>query len=590
MSHWRTAWMAGNVFLPHPLPAKATFVHCSDRGGGEGIRWGIDQGIMNFQRRRPTAPPRYRMCAAYCMAAAVLVCGLVVASPRSSQLIDEGLAHLQKQKLAQAVRSFEQAAAEDANDSEAPFFLGVALNRLGRGAPALQQLLRSRALSGNNPDLSFELGWSYLLQRDWKNAIVELTAYEKSHPGERAQASLFLGRAYLAEKDFANAQASFEKALALAPRDQDVKDAVQIEQLRLAQARGDLKDEQVKAVSKLVLPALTATPNAAPAFAPILRPDLVLTDSPRPTSRPPVASNRPWWLNLSLGLGYDSAAHGDSGYFLSYYSPADASAFGEIRLDTGYSIYNQPDRAFWLAYQMFDRTYARQRIHADLLDNEFSANVEQKIAPSLSATLRVSDDYTLVHYGNFRNEIGVGATGAWDIKPDLRLEIGYAYAHDDYLTAAPTSGLNAYQLGKVHALDRDADNHLARLTVYWTIPNTSLKTRAGYFHAWNFAEGSDFDYEGNSFFAGLSAPLPCQISADLAYTRTLETYSNFNTAAILKNTKRRDPIDSVTLGLTRPIGMHATAYLAYSFNSDGSNIPGYTYSQHVVSLGVTLQF
>ncbi|HZK82943.1 MAG TPA: tetratricopeptide repeat protein, partial [Humisphaera sp.] len=142
---------------------------------------------------------------------------IAAASPRSSQLIDDGLLHLQKQELPQAKALFEQAVAADANDSEAPFFLGVALNRLGRGKPALEQLLRSRELGGNNPDLSFELGWSYLLQRDWKNAIAELMAYEKSHPGERAQASLFLGRAYLAEKEFAKAQASFARTLALAP-------------------------------------------------------------------------------------------------------------------------------------------------------------------------------------------------------------------------------------------------------------------------------------------------------------------------------------------------------------------------------------
>ncbi|HWE03069.1 MAG TPA: tetratricopeptide repeat protein [Tepidisphaeraceae bacterium] len=525
------------------------------------------------------------------LAAIVSITAFAAASPRSSQLIDEGLGHLQKQELTQAAALFEQAAAADADDSEAPFFLGVALNRLARGGPALRELRRSRALGGNNPDLSFEFGWSYLLQHDWANAIAELTAYEKAHPGERAQASLFLGRAYLAERDYARAQAAFERAIALAPDDQDLKEAVQIAQLRLAEARGDMKgaDETMKAVARLVLPALSATSNPALGFTPILRPDLVLTDSPRPTSLPPISSDRPWWLNLSLGAGYDSAARGDSAEIFAYHSPADPSAFAEIRLDSGYAFYNQPDGAFWLAYRMFDRTYARQRIRADLLDNDFSANVERQIAPTLRATLRVSDDYTLVRYGNFRNEIGAGATCDWDVKPNLRLEIGYSYVHDDYLSRVPIEYLTYPRPEYGRPLDRDAENHLLRTAVYWTVPNSSWQTRVGYFHAWNFAQGSDFDYESNSFFAGVTAPLFCQISADLSYTRTLEQYKNDN-SGIDVLTRRRDPIDSITLGLVRPIAARATAYLTYNFNSDGSNVPFYSYSQHVFSIGVTLQF
>src|SRR3954471_5599885 len=106
------------------------------------------------------------------------LCGASIASPQSSQLIDAGLAELEKGRPQAALQSFTDATRADPNDAEAAFFAGVALNRTGRAQEALSQLSNAKKLGSNHPDLPFEMGWSLMNLRRWDEAIEQLNQYE----------------------------------------------------------------------------------------------------------------------------------------------------------------------------------------------------------------------------------------------------------------------------------------------------------------------------------------------------------------------------------------------------------------------------
>src|SRR5215211_1566907 len=106
-----------------------------------------------------------------------LFCWLAVeaeGSPLSAELIDAGSGQLERGEFEQGLASFEAAAREDPADAEAPFFVGVALNRLGRAEQALGILARAEAMGLNHPELPFEKGWSLLMLRRWDEAAEQL--------------------------------------------------------------------------------------------------------------------------------------------------------------------------------------------------------------------------------------------------------------------------------------------------------------------------------------------------------------------------------------------------------------------------------
>jgi tetratricopeptide (TPR) repeat protein len=103
----------------------------------------------------------------------LLVCWVAVnanASPRSAELLDRGSRQSGEGNIEQALASFDAAAREDPADPEAPFFIGVALSRLGRAEDALSQFARAEALGLNHSDLPFEKGWGGLAAGNNANA------------------------------------------------------------------------------------------------------------------------------------------------------------------------------------------------------------------------------------------------------------------------------------------------------------------------------------------------------------------------------------------------------------------------------------
>jgi tetratricopeptide (TPR) repeat protein len=495
-------------------------------------------------------------------------------SPRSAELLDQGSGQLAEGNFEQALATFDAAAREDPADPEAPFFAGVTLNRLGRADQALDRLARAESLGLNHPDMPFEKGWSLLMLRRWEPAVEQLTRYDAANP-TRGQTSEFLGRAYLALGKYDQADAAFAEALR---RDPDLAPTVRVYRALLHQRRGD----ETAARDELA-GLLRGAPDSITGR--VVRANLDV--SPGRSS----AAQRPWDLGLSLGMGYNSDARGIS--FVRPRNqervPEEGSAFARIRLDGAYYPIAAARDRLTLGYQLQADFYAEQRNDPDLLDQYVYVEHWHALGDKFSATLRLSENYTLLGEDGYRNQLAAHAGLGWRVRPHLFVEGAYTYAYNDYLYDIRAQQNPPLSDQDVAALNADANVHTLTISAVYDLPKVRARIRGGYVHTWNLASGVEFDYHSDALFAGLTIALPWEIAADLFYVRNFDRYEH-ESRTVIPPVKRSDDIDGFTVRLTRAFTPHASAYVEYNYNHDNSNIDGYDIDQHVVSAGLAWRF
>ena len=105
--------------------------------------------IVTRQCQRRWWPQRCCICVG--IAVSVAFPAIADASPESYALLQRGAQDLRAGKYEAALSKFEAAARADATDAEAPFFQGVALNRLGRHYAAWAKLQQARTMGVGHP-------------------------------------------------------------------------------------------------------------------------------------------------------------------------------------------------------------------------------------------------------------------------------------------------------------------------------------------------------------------------------------------------------------------------------------------------------
>jgi tetratricopeptide (TPR) repeat protein len=507
----------------------------------------------------------------------LLLCWVAVkanGSPRSAELIDVGSGQLEKGEFEQGLASFEAAAREDPADPEAPFFVAVALNRLGRAKEALGALARAEAMGLNHPEMPFEKGWSLLMLRRWEEAAEQLRRFDAANPG-RGQTSEFLGRAYLALGQYDQAKAALDEALR---RDPDLAPTVRVYRALLYQRRGD-----EAAAGNELAGLLRAAPSSVTGR--VVRSQLDVAPAPA------AGEQRPWELGISLGWGYNSDARGVS--FVRPRNdetvPEEGSAFARVTVDGAYwPILTAQDRLA-VGYQLQADFYAEQRNDPDLFDQYLYVEHWHALGRVFSTTLRLSWNNTLLGEDDYRNQFAAHAGVGWRIAPALELQGAYTYAYNDYRYEIETETDPAPTEDDIAALNQDANVHTLTVSAAYDVPKVRARVRGGYFHTWNVASGREFDYQSDGLFAGVVFVLPWDTVADVFYVHTFDRYDH-SSGTVIPPVNRRDDIDGFTLRVTRALTPNSSVYVEYNYNHDDSNIDGYDVNQHVVSGGLVWRF
>lgn len=499
-----------------------------------------------------------------CLVVAVVACWVVLpadgaASLESREWIAKGVGDLTEQRYDEALKKFESASQADPTDAEAVFFQGVALNRLGRHGEALARLEKAKAMGVVHPDLGFETGWSLLRLRRWDEAVAALERYEQAHPG-RGQTSEFLGRAYLALGEYDRAEAKLEEAI---QRDPALKGTALFYLALVERARRDLP-----AAGRRLGDLLREAPES-----PIAR---RLGERLARVAPPP----RPWRLAVSAGGGYNSnvIALGE-GIALPVDISDEASPFSRFTVDAAYDWRLNSTDTLTAGYFFQADVYSLVPSF-DLLDNFFYADYRHAFSGDLGGALRVSNQFSLVGGDTFRNQFGLRPALGYRLTDWAVTELAYSFFVSDYYFPIPP------------VLNRDGTTHTVALNNYVTIPGTQLQARLGYFHVWNRADGSDFDFESNGLLVGLSSPIVWEITGDVFYTGIFDRYDNPNSLAGPTGFgfKRDDDVHRVTVQLSRPIGDWLQVYFRYDYTLNDSNINFYNYKQNVWSGGLVVEF
>jgi hypothetical protein len=122
-----------------------------------------------------------------------------------------------------------------------------------------------------------------------------------------------------------------------------------------------------------------------------------------------------------------------------------------------------------------------------------------------------------------------------------------------------------------------------------------------YFHIFNDARGSDYDYQGNRLRVAfdnihlemIGPPVFYywfkNISATVSYTRDWNDYEHPN-SQIASASERSDGIDTATLLINDAINKNTTLHLEYDYTNAASNLSTRQYDENVLTIGVSLRY
>jgi len=492
------------------------------------------------------------------------------ATPRSLSLILQGAERLRAGESEEALELFDSAIREDEEDSQAKFFRGVTLNRLGRFSPAQQALEEARRLGSAHPDLTFELGWSLLGQKRWNEAHAQLERYERAHPG-RGQTSEFLGRTHMGLKDYEQAREFLEYARSLDPR---LASSVDYHLARLESLEGNEGDAR-----RQLDAFITTNPDSPLAKHLSSQADPLATlREPEPGSETSDQTRYQGVFSASAGFDSNVIAVGD-GVPL----PAEITDAGsEVKTARLYGSYrlSQKDRQAWSIGHQFLTKHYDDLTGVDLDDLHVFLSHSQDFGNDWSATLRLSDQYTWIGERDFRNQFSIRPALIRRHSRTSVTELAYAFADANYFFPS------------IPVQDRNSDAHTLSIVHQSRPEESKLGIVASAFHTQNNAVGGDFDFELDGLSLTLRHPLFLKLEGEVSYTRI---WTNFEELHSLSGTTgfsfaRDDDGHHLAVQIQRPIGSKGSIFARYNRNRNTSNIRFFDYRQKVVEGGASIRF
>lgn len=478
-----------------------------------------------------------------------------LASEDSHRLIEKGVQELTKGNYKGALTQFQTAANKNPKEGQAPFYQGVAYNRLGEFQKGGEAFREATSLGFSHPDMSFEVGWNFLGLGRFAEAVAHLKKYESMRPG-KGKTSEFLGRAYLGLKQYGKAKKFLLRALA---RDSSLKPSVLFHLAVVEQASGN-KEASKKWIDRLV--------NEEP-DSPIARAFLGKQTAPKVRKgKGPKTSG----IDFTIGGGFNNNAIAlGHGVALPNDITRQASAFARHSLGAYTNLIDKAKDTLTL-YGRFLNDFYEQSGRLTLWDFYGSLNYRHRFSDTLALGVLANNEYSLVHRAIFRDQTNVRTALGWRAIDWWVFEWAYTLGLGNYFPQT-----NAVQ-------DRDSFSHNLAFNNFFSVPGTDLRGNVGYFYLLNNAEGNDFDFYNHGGLISFSHPLFWKLSAEGMYSRTFSRFGKINSLPGFAF-KRRDNVDTITGQINTELFNRVNAFARYSFIDQFSNINFYNYTQHVGSAG-----
>lgn len=481
------------------------------------------------------------------------------ASPESETLKQQGRQALAAGQFAEASGHFAAAAQADPRDAEAAFLHGAAANRQGLFSAAGVSLRKAQAAGYRSADLDFELGWNAMATGRAQPCVDHLERFEAAAPG-RGQASEFLGRCYLALRQYDKAEAMFKRALERDPR---LAPTVNLSLAALAQARGEPEAARARMES------------AASADAPTGRALRDLAGPPDPVTQP----DKPLRLSLSFTAGHNDNVIGLGN---TIPLPTDISRKGAdyARLAAGVSYTHMlsPETSATLGYALLVDRYDDLG-SANLNDHYVYADLFRQVSRRMGLSLRLSAEFTELASRRFRDVLAVRPALSYRFTDHSVTEFSYSHARNDYKTAV------------VPQFSRDGTSKGLAVVHSFQLAGTRWGGAVGANISRNGAEGNDFPSDGYGASATLRYTFANRIVASLGLSAGKDDYRNPNSLAGTGfSFARADRQSVLSAQFTGPITDRVRWFVQAQGLRNSSNIAFYDYRQNVVSAGVAADF
>lgn len=441
---------------------------------------------------------------------------------------------------------------------EAAFVQSANLNRSGNPAEAYLQLKALENAGYRNREIDFEIGWSLLGLGRAGACVLRLERYERAAPG-RALTSELLGRCYLIERAWDQAEAKLREASA---RDPGAKARVDLLLTRVQFGRGERK-------------------AAAATFSGLVTGESELgravRDSQAALAR--LAPQRDTGLKLtaSLALGYNSNVIG-----LGNTSPLPADITGKSSLfaRTGVGISNsmQLDAqtrgsiGYGLQLERYTETHA-----ANTDDHYAYAEITRRMSERFGLSLRGSLQITQIEGTHFRATPAVRAGALYQFTPNSVTQAAYQFSAPEYERAAAP------------VFNRSGEAHAFLLNHVMRVPNTPWAGTVGYSHVENRTEGRDFRSKANAVTAALRYSFTGRNDLTVGATYGRDRYAYPNSLSPT-GAARRDIPRSAFLQLDGPLSEALRYYVQLQASRSHSNLAFYNYRQHSVVGGLAYEF
>lgn len=489
----------------------------------------------------------------------------VVASPRSQQLIDDGVADLQQQNWRDALAKFLAASVADPGDHEAQFFQAVALNRIGNHAPALSQIERAREGGYANPDMDFEYGWALLGTGRYQDAIDAFQRYD-AEGQQIGKTQELIGRAYIALGDDAAADRAFDTALA---RDSSLAPSVEFFRAGQAAARGEPAESRAILDTVAATQRTTRVGRAVSGHLEMLR-EMESADR-----------GKRWRVVGSLAFG-----HNDNVITLGEHQPlpqdisTESAVFGQANLFAAYDLIRDPDQTLTAGYAFSTDRYSDLSTQ-NSASHVLTADYSRRLAPRLAGLVQAfgGDDHS--DGERARRYVGARIATFWQFGEHLSLEPAISHTSQRY-NSDPTLA---------PADDRDGHVNTAGATVRFRIPYIDADAFVGASVSKTDTEGDNFENNATTMIVGVSRDLFYGITGGILASRTDTQYANPDPRATVPFSERRhDKTQQLRFNLTRPLDERVTAYGRYLVTHNQSNIASFQYRQRVWMTGLTVTY
>ncbi len=497
----------------------------------------------------------------------VLILSLFLVGSQSLSFSDEskyqplvsGMKEYKDGNYKKALEDFLKAEKLFPKDADIPFYIGLTHLQLKETKEAARYFKKTVRLNSSYSDARFQLGMVLIQERRFEDAIPYLQKVFQQSP-ERENLGYFLGYCYFNLGYWQKALSYFEKNKT---QDKSIEE-LNLYYSGLAKTYSG-KTKEAGEIYKKVIEIDPASPLASPS-------QQLLTLKP---SKP---KEKRLNFQLTTRFQYDDN--------LILVPTTDVYNLGSQKRKTTielsylkgeYALSRTYHSQFSASYGLY-QTIANSLPHNDVQDHIVSLDwlySDRKTSfPNETFRLTYSYDYLLSDWKSFLYRNTIRPILFVQETPKNLTLFQYTFQNKNFyenpLYDEDRRNANNDEVGLVHFLRFNQGKHFLK---------------AGYFYDKEFAEGSNWDYQGNKGLAGLQYTLPKDIRFNFDFEYKNYHYDNSN---IFFDVYRKDISRNFTWSLSKDIGRdkNTTVSLEYTRTITSSNIPLYAYDKDLVSVGM----